>query len=242
MEAARVAQLRGHEVVLLEATGRLGGQINLAAKAPGREEIAGIAGWVAGEIELLGVDVRYNSYAEADEVLALNPDVVIVATGGVPDTGFLDAGEDLVASVWDVLGGYVDPAGSVLLYDDHGWHQGPSAAVALAHKGVRLEVVTPDRMLAFEVGATNFPTYLRALYRGGATLTPDFELRSVRREGNRLVASLWNEYADDRRACRRSRRGRARDRAGGRALPCAQGRVAQRWGGGCRGTGPWGTR
>ena len=141
--------------------------------------------------------MRYNSYADADEVLALSPDVVIVATGGVPDTGFLDAGEDLVASVWDVLGGYVEPAGSVLLYDDHGWHQGPSAAVALAHKGVRLEVVTPDRMLAFEVGATNFPTYLRALYRGGATLTPDFELRSVRREGNRLVASLWNEYADE---------------------------------------------
>ena len=197
MEAARVARLRGHEVVLLEATDRLGGQINLAAKAPGREEIAGIAGWLAGEIELLGVDVRYNSYADADEVLALAPDVVIVATGGVPDTGFLDAGEDLVASVWDVLGGYVEPAGSVLLYDDHGWHQGPSAAVALAHKGVRLEVVTPDRMLAFEVGATNFPTYLRALYRGGATLTPDFELRSVRREGNRLVASLWNEYADE---------------------------------------------
>ena len=50
MEAARVAALRGHEVTLLEATDRLGGQINLAAKAPGREEIAGIAGWLAAEL------------------------------------------------------------------------------------------------------------------------------------------------------------------------------------------------
>ena len=66
---------------------------------------------------------------------ALEPDVVIVATGGVPDTSFLEAGEDLVTSVWDVLGGYVEPAGSVLLYDDHGWHQGPSTAVALAEEG-----------------------------------------------------------------------------------------------------------
>ena len=162
--------LRGHEVILLEATDRLGGQINLAAKAPGREEIAGIAGWLAGELELLGRrcaaatatprptrcwrlaarrgDRRYRRRARHE---------------------FLDAGEDLVATVWDVLGGYVEPAGSVLLYDDHGWHQGPSTAVALADKGVRLEVVTPDRMLAFEVGATNFPTYLRALYRGGAS-------------------------------------------------------------------------
>ena len=124
--------------------------------------------------------------------------MVIVATGGVPDTSFLEAGEDLVTSVWDVLGGYVEPAGSVLLYDDHGWHQGPSTAVALAGKGVALEVVTPDRMLAFEVGATNFPNYLRELYRRGVKLTPDLELRSVRREGNRLVASFWNEYAEER--------------------------------------------
>ena len=48
-----------------------------------------------------------------------------------------------MTSVWDVLGGYVEPAGSVLLYDDHGWHQGPSTAVALAKKGVAVELVDP---------------------------------------------------------------------------------------------------
>ena len=164
--------------------------------------------------------------------------MVIVATGGVPDTSFLEAGEDLVTSVWDVLGGYVEPAGSVLLYDDHGWHQGPSTAVALAGKGVALEVVTPDRMLAFEVGATNFPNYLRELYRRGVKLTPDLELRSVRREGNRLVASFWNEYAEeDGRAGGRPGRGRARHPARGRALPRAQGRLAQRRRGRRRRTG-----
>ncbi|HEX6012353.1 MAG TPA: FAD-dependent oxidoreductase, partial [Geminicoccaceae bacterium] len=198
MEAARVARLRGHDVVLLEATDRLGGQINLAAKAPGREEIAGIAGWLASELEILGVEVRLNSYAETEDVLALGPDVVIVATGGLPDTSFLEAGEELVTSVWDVLGGYVEPAGDVLLYDDHGWHQGPSTAVALAKKGgAAVEMVTPDRMVAFEVGATNYPNYLRDIYRHGVKLTPDLELRSVRREGNRLVASFWNEYSGE---------------------------------------------
>ena len=189
-------QLRGHEVVLLEATDRLGGQVNLAAKAPGREEIAGIAGWLAAELEILGVEVRFNTYAEADDVLALTPDVVIVATGGLPDTSFLEAGEDLVSSVWDVLGGYAELGGSVVLYDDHGWHQGPSTAVMLAKKGAAVEVVTPDRMIGFEVGATNFPNYLRELYRHDVKLTPDLELRSVRRDGNRLVATFWNEYAE----------------------------------------------
>ena len=197
MEAARVCALRGHEVMLLEATDRLGGQVNLAAKAPGREEISGISGWLAAEVEHLGVQVRLNAYAEAEDVLALGPDVVIVATGGLPDTSFLEAGEDLVSSVWDVLGGYVEPSGRVLLYDDHGWHQGPSTAVALARKGVEVEFVTPDRMMAFEVGATNFPNYLREVYRLGIRVTPDLELRAVRRDGNRLVASFWNEYSEE---------------------------------------------
>jgi len=69
--------------------------------------------------------------------------------------------------------------------------------VALARKGVAVELVTPDRMVGFEVGATNFPNYLRELYRLGVKLTPDQELRSVRREGNRLAASFWNEYAEE---------------------------------------------
>jgi hypothetical protein len=91
-----------------------------------------------------------------------------------------------------------DPAGEVLLYGDHGWHQGPSTAVALAKKGgAAVEMVTPDRMVAFEVGATNYPNYLRDIYRHGVKLTPDLELRSVRREGNRLVAGLWNEYSGE---------------------------------------------
>lgn len=89
------------------------------------------------------------------------------------------------------------PAGNALLYDDHGWHQGPSTAVALAREGVALEVVTPDRVLGFEVGATNYPHHLRQLYRAGVKLTSDLELQAVRREGHRVVASYWNEYVEE---------------------------------------------
>ena len=71
LEAARVSAARGHEVVLLEATDRLGGQVNLAARLDRRREILGITGWLQREVELAGVDVRLNSYAEADDVLAL---------------------------------------------------------------------------------------------------------------------------------------------------------------------------
>lgn len=85
----------------------------------------------------------------------------------------------------------------MLLYDDHGWHPGPSTAVALARAGVAIAMVTPGRMLAFEVGATNYPHFPRAFYRSGVRITPDIERSTVRREGNRLVAGFWNEYVEE---------------------------------------------
>ena len=135
LEAARVSAARGHEVVLLEATDRLGGQVNLAARLDRRREILGITGWLQREVELAGVDVRLNSYAEADDVLALAPDIVVVATGGTPNTGFFGEGADLVASGWDVLSGQTALSGEVLVYDENGQHQGPSVAEYLAARG-----------------------------------------------------------------------------------------------------------
>jgi 2,4-dienoyl-CoA reductase-like NADH-dependent reductase (Old Yellow Enzyme family) len=83
LEAAWVAAARGHDVVLLERVARLGGKIALAAALPGRGELAALADWRALECARRGVDVRLGIAATADEVLALRPDVVVVATGGV---------------------------------------------------------------------------------------------------------------------------------------------------------------
>ena len=195
LEAARVSALRGHEVVLFEAASEPGGQIVLAAKATWRGDLLGIAQWLASEVEHLGVTMHLNRYAEAEEVLAERPDVVVVATGGVPNVEWVEGAEHVV-SVWDVLGGQVEPGAEVLVFDDHGDHQGPSVVDFLASRGSAVELATPDRMSAHEVGATNFPAYLRSFYSMGVKLTPDRRLRSVEREGNRLRAVLRNEYSD----------------------------------------------
>ena len=195
LEAARVSALRGHEVVLFEAASEPGGQIVLAAKATWRGDLLGIAQWLASEVEHLGATMHLNRYAEAEEVLAERPDVVVVATGGVPNVEWVDGAEHVV-SVWDVLGGQVEPGPEVLVFDDHGDHQGPSVVDFLASRGSAVELATPDRMSAHEVGATNFPAYLRSFYSMGVKLTPDRRLRSVEREGNRLRAVLRNEYSD----------------------------------------------
>ena len=195
LEAARVSALRGHEVVVFEAASEPGGQIVLAARATWRNELLGIAQWLAAEVEHLGVELHLNRYAEAPDVLAERPDVVIAATGGVPNVNRVPGAEH-VASVWDVLGGQVEPGAEVLVFDDHGDHQGPSVVDFLASRGSSVELVTPDRMAAHEVGATNYPVYLASFYSKGVTLTPDRRLRSVERDGNRLRAVLRNEYSD----------------------------------------------
>lgn len=86
LEAAWVAAARGHDVVLLERSDALGGKIRLAAQLPGRTELAGFATWRAAECSRRGVDVRLRTPATAASVLALSPDAVIVATGGVAVT------------------------------------------------------------------------------------------------------------------------------------------------------------
>ena len=195
LEAARVSALRGHEVVVFEAAAQPGGQVVLAAKATWRKDLLDIVGWLAAEIEHLGVTVHLNRYAEAEDVLAERPDIVVVATGGVPNVEWVEGAEHVV-SVWDVLGGQVEPGAEVLVFDDHGDHQAPSAAEFLAARGSAVELVTPDRMSAHEIGATNFPAYLESFYSKGVRLTPDHRLRRVEREGNRLRAVIRNEYSD----------------------------------------------
>ena len=82
LEAAWVAAARGHAVTLLERAHELGGKIRLAQLLPGRAEMADFADWRAAECVRRGVDIRVGVDADVDVVLALEPDAVIVATGG----------------------------------------------------------------------------------------------------------------------------------------------------------------
>jgi len=196
LEAARVCAARGHEVVVFEAGDRAGGQIALAAVPERRRELIGIVDWRLAELEHLGVAIRYNAYVDGDDVRRESPDVVIVATGGLPDTSFLEAGEDLVATTWDVLGGHVRPDGDILVYDDNGQHPGPACAEYLARQGLCVEIVTPDRMVCAEIGGTNFPAYLKAFHEHGVRITPDHLLRRVARdEEGRLLVTLYNDFS-----------------------------------------------
>lgn len=193
MEAARVSARRGHKVVLFEASGKLGGQLQVAALAGWRKDLIGIVDWYARELDELGVDIRWNTMAGQSEIEAESPDIVIIATGGTPDTDFVPGG-DLAISVWDALTG---PAlsGDILVYDDNGQASAPSCADHLAGKpNAKIEYITTDRAAAMEMGTFNFSIFLRNFYRKGVTLTPDSRIKSVERAGNKLKVSFTNEY------------------------------------------------
>ncbi|MCM2394891.1 NADH:flavin oxidoreductase [Rhizobium sp. S95] len=195
LEAARVLAERGHAVEVLEATSEAGGQINLMVRNPRRKEMIGIVDWRLAELERLGVPIRYNTYASAEDVLALSPDLVVVATGGIAQSPELEAGDDLVVSSWDILAGAVKPEGPVLLFDDNGGHQGMSAAEVIANIGVELEIVSPERFFAPEMGGMNHVPYAKTFAEKNVRVTINTRLASVRRDGNGLVATLGSDFS-----------------------------------------------
>jgi len=194
VEAARVAAERGHEVVVFEAAARAGGQIMLTAQNPRRREMMGIIDWRVAQCEAKGVTFRYNSWATGDTVMAEKPDVVIVATGGMPHTEILAEGNDFVVSAWDIISGDVKPGTNVLIYDDAGDHPGLQAAEVIARAGGKVEIMTRDRAFAPEVMAMNLVPYMRELQKRDVTFTVTYLLEAVRRSGNQLLAVIGSDY------------------------------------------------
>ena len=195
LEAGRVLGERGHQVTVLEAGYHPGGQVLLAAAAPRRADLIGIIDWRVSELKVLGVRLKLGVYADTETVRDLSPDVVIVATGGMPNTEFLARGSDLVCDTWDVMGGSVKARGEVLIFDDNGTESAMGAAELLAPQATHLEYVTPERTLAISVGSMNSPAYLTAFAEHDIITTLATRLVGVTKgPGKRLIAQLGSDY------------------------------------------------
>ena len=195
LEAARVCAERGHEVRLVEASGVLGGQLLLAAQASWRRDLIGIVDWRVRELEHFGVEVHYNHYLDPDSVEMEDVDVVIVATGGLPDLDWID-GAPHCTSVWDILGGTVKPAGEVIVYDGTGRHAALTAAEKLRLAGCEVTFFGLDGQLAMEMSYAEQVIWRRRAYEMAIEPRLDRRLERVERHGNRLRVSFRNELMD----------------------------------------------
>lgn len=194
LEAARVSAERGHSVVVFEAANNAGGQIRLTAQSERRREMISIIDWRMSQCEKLGVQFHFNTWADIETVEAEKPNVVIIATGGLPHTDVLATGNDLVVSSWDIISGDVKPGTNVLIYDDAGDHAALQAAEIAAKAGAKVEIMTRDRAFAPEVMGMNLVPYIRALQKLETTFTVTYTLTAVERSGNQLLAHIGSDY------------------------------------------------
>lgn len=180
-----------------EAAAHAGGQVLTAAKAPRRENLAGVVDWLISELQQIGVHIHTGRYMEADDVLDLDADIVIVATRGIPNFNFLERGQDLAVSTWDVLNGQVPLGEEVLVYDENGTEVGPSCAEFMMNGGSKVEFMTRDRMIGSWIGATNYPPMLGEIYKKCQKLTTDMQLIGITKKDGFLEAHLWNDYSEE---------------------------------------------
>lgn len=198
LEAARVAAERGHDVIVFEAAAQAGGQVRLTSQSPRRREMIGIIDWRMSQCAARDVTFHFNTWADAEHVTALNPDVVIVATGGIPNLElFEQKGEQAhVISSWDIISGDVKPAGKVLIYDESGDHPALQAAEIAANAGASVEIMTPDRTFSPDIMAMNLVPYMRSLQDKDVTFTVTRRLLGVAQLGNKLAATIGTDYSD----------------------------------------------
>ncbi|MFW0795910.1 FAD-dependent oxidoreductase [Gordonia sp. CPCC 205515] len=141
MKAASIAAQRGHRVTLLEAAGRIGGQVRLAELLPGRSEFGGAATNLQSELDRYGVLVKTHVEVDAQLVAEHRPDHVIVATGARPYRPQLELDGDMtVLDAWDVIssGGSTMPKGEIVVADWRGDWTGLGVAEMLAREGRRV--------------------------------------------------------------------------------------------------------
>lgn len=193
LEAARVSAARGHTVTLIEAETKIGGQVNVASQVSWRKDLQTITQWLEDQCQKLGVDVWLGYTADVAMIERFSPDIVVIATGGLPNVGDIEGAEH-VYSTWDMLGGHVEVGDRVLMFDDQGGDSAMGCSEHLAQSAKTLEIATPERYLGIEVGAYSFPVYLAHLYAKNVKLSPDTRLRRVVKTGTGLSATLRNEY------------------------------------------------
>ena len=159
MEAARVAKVKGHEVVLFEKETTLGGQLNIAAVPPRKSEMNRGIHYLTNEMKVLDVDLRVGQEVCPKCIMAENPDAVIVAVGAsnvIPAIKGCDLPH--VYDAWKVLNHEQLPSGKIVVIG--GGLVGAETAELLAQNGCEVSIVEMMDTIAKEESSTVRPTMM----------------------------------------------------------------------------------
>ncbi|MEM2205425.1 MAG: FAD-dependent oxidoreductase [Candidatus Hadarchaeales archaeon] len=181
LKVAEMAALRGHQVILCEEDGELGGQLNLASVTPGREELGTVVRELALHAKKAGVEIRLRTKVDADMVEEIEPDAVVLATGALPIVPSFP-GVDLphVVQAWEVLKGrevgkrvVVVGGGGVGCYTAH----------YLSSRGREVTLLEMLEKVAGDVGITTRWILRENLKKGGVRIFTSTKVKEIRPEG-----------------------------------------------------------
>jgi 2,4-dienoyl-CoA reductase-like NADH-dependent reductase (Old Yellow Enzyme family)/thioredoxin reductase len=182
MEAARVAALRGHQVVLYEKRSQLGGQLIQAAIPPHKDRIEPLIRYFQTQLKKLGVRIELGKEATAHTVEEIKPEVVVCATGiraTVPEIPGLS--QVHVVQAGDVLEGKVEVGKRVVVMG--GESVGCETAEFLAEKGKTVTVTRRGPEMALKVETVLRPFFLGRLREKGVTLLTGIRYTEITPEG-----------------------------------------------------------
>ncbi|MCX6366508.1 MAG: FAD-dependent oxidoreductase [Armatimonadetes bacterium] len=171
MEAALTAHARGHEVIVLERSAAIGGQVLLAASSPLRKPWARIAQYYQRQASKL--DVRLSTNATPESILALHPDCVIVATGSKPNNlpGTL--------TVQDVLEGGARYSQRIVIFDNEGTNRALTACDFLLAQGKEVHFVTSLPRIQGTGDSMLLDEFLQHFRKQNVQFYPGFDLVSI---------------------------------------------------------------
>jgi 2,4-dienoyl-CoA reductase-like NADH-dependent reductase (Old Yellow Enzyme family)/thioredoxin reductase len=180
LAAAAEAGAAGHQVMLLERSGEIGGQVALAASTPAhREQAEALRSNYATMLELADVQLRLHTDADAELIARLSPDVVILATGAAPAPAQVALEGIASHQAWEVLAGARPDGERVLIAD---WGGDPCAldcAELLAGEGHRVTIAVGALLPGETVHQYQRNEYLARLYRAGVVIAHHLELRGT---------------------------------------------------------------
>ncbi len=182
MEAARVAALRGHKVLLHDKSDRLGGVLNLAIVPPHKDEIKNLIDYLSRQIAGLEVEVVLKSNVTPELVEQIQPDVVIIAAGSIPVIPVIPGVDrDNVVTAVDVLAGRKEMKGKVVIIG--GGLIGCETAEFLAEKGENVCIVEMLKSIAGDVGQNVRPFLIQRLYKQGVKVLTRTQVEEITEEG-----------------------------------------------------------
>jgi 2-enoate reductase len=178
MECARLCSLKGHKVILLEKTDKLGGQLNIASVPPDRGELLLLVKYLERELSKLKVDIRMNTEITMDLIKDIMPDILVCATGAHPrqmnqmdfkDMQVLYANNILAGEQFDAQHVIVVGAGLV----------GSETADYLVQKGIKVSLVEIMQDIALDALAEERDFFKRKFERSNVKIFTNAHISEI---------------------------------------------------------------